>query len=140
MVSKKGKDELVNISSDAKKYLCPLPLQVDTNLKGYQEIIKMNMGHGSNINMVYAQASKDATMAHFIASNMKEKGNFLHFNGAYHSDNFEGILYYLKLFKKEVSISTISTVQQKDCSKLEKENEGKADFIIVVDEEMTTTH
>jgi len=140
MVSKKGKDELLNISTDSKKFLCPLPLEVDTNLKGYQEIIKMNMGHGSNINMVNAQASKDATMAHFINTNLKSKGIFLHFNGAYHSDNFEGILYYLKKYKKDVTISTLSTVMQKDPSKLEKENEGKADFIIVVDEEMTTTH
>lgn len=140
MVSKKGKDELLNISADAKKYLCPLPLFVDTNLKGYQEIIKMNMGHGSNINMVNAQASKDATMAHFINANLKAKGIFLHYNGAYHSDNFEGILYYLKMYKKDVTITTISTTSQKDAGKLEKENEGKADFILVVDEEMTTTH
>jgi uncharacterized iron-regulated protein len=140
MVSKKGKDELLNISADSKKFLCPLPLEVDTNLKGYQEIIKMNMGHGSNINMVNAQASKDATMAHFINANLKAKGIFVHYNGAYHSDNFEGILYYLKKYKKDVTITTISTTQQKDAGKLEKENEGKADFIIVVDEEMTSTH
>jgi uncharacterized iron-regulated protein len=32
MVSKKGKDELLTISADSKKFLCPLPLEVDTNL------------------------------------------------------------------------------------------------------------
>jgi hypothetical protein len=35
---------------------------------------------------------------------------------------------------------TIATVEQKDVKDLEKENLGKADFIIVVDEDMTKTH
>jgi len=140
MVAKKGKDELLNLSADAKKYLCPLPLEADTSLKGYNEMMKMDMGHGSNLNMVYAQAVKDATMAHFIATNMPAKGIFMHYNGAYHSDQYEGIVYYLKKYKPGVKVATISTVEQKDLSKLDEEYKGKADFIVVVDEEMTKTH
>lgn len=140
VVAKKGKDELLTLTADAKKYLCPLPLEADTNLKSYNEMLKMDMGHGSSINMVYAQAVKDATMGHFIAANLPAKGIFLHYNGAYHSDLFEGIVYYLKKYKAGVKIATISTVEQKDISKLEDENKGKADFIVVVDEEMTHTH
>jgi uncharacterized iron-regulated protein len=140
VVSKKGKEELQNVSDDAKKYICPLPLSVDTSLKGYSEIMKMDMGHGTGYNMACAQAVKDATMAHFINKNLVSGGLFLHFNGAYHSDNFQGIMYYLQKYNASVTCATITTVQQKDPSKLEKENMGKADFTIVVDEEMTTTH
>lgn len=140
LVAKKGKDELLNLSADAKKLLCPLPLEADTALPGYSEMMKMDMGHGSSLNMVYAQAIKDATMAHFISKNLPGKGVFLHFNGAYHSNQFAGIVHYLKLYARKTSVATISTVQQKNVGELESENKGIADFIIVVDEEMTSTH
>lgn len=140
VVAKKGKDELLTLSADAKKYICPLPLEADTSLKSYNEMLKMDMGHGSSINMVYAQAVKDATMGHFIANNLPAKGIFVHFNGAYHSDLYEGIVYYLKKYKAGVKVATISTVEQKDLSALEEENKGKADFIVVVDEDLTHTH
>lgn len=35
---------------------------------------------------------------------------------------------------------TISTVEQDNTDELEEENLGKADFIIVVDKDMTKTH
>jgi hypothetical protein len=64
----------------------------------------------------------------------------LHFNGAYHSDNFESIYWYLRQQNSELNIITISTVTQKNVTKLEEENTGKANFIICVDENMTPTH
>ena len=140
LVAKKGKDELAKVSDDGKRFICPLPYEVDTTLSGYREMMQMDMGHGSSINMVYAQAIKDATMAHFISTNLKAKGLFIHYNGAYHSENYQGIVYYLKKYSPETTVSTITTVLQKDVSTLEKENLGKADFILVVDEEMTRTH
>jgi hypothetical protein len=79
-------------------------------------------------------------MAWFILKNLKENYIFIHYNGTYHSDNFEGISWYIKEHNPEVSIMTIATVEQKDVKDLEKENLGKADFIIVVDEDMTKTH
>ncbi len=45
---------------------------------------------GSGENMARSQAVKDATMAHFILKN--RKGLFLHYHGAYHSQNFRGYL------------------------------------------------
>lgn len=38
-----------------------------------------------------------------------------------------------------LKVLTISTVMQSDLSKLEKEYKGQADFILVVDEDMTKT-
>lgn len=42
--------------------------------------------------------------------------------------------------KPNLKYIIISTVTQQDIYKLEKENIGKADFIICVDEDMTTTY
>jgi uncharacterized iron-regulated protein len=92
-------------------------------------------GHGGD-NLPKAQALKDATMAHFILRNMEVGQRFLHFNGAYHSDRHEGIVWYLRQAQPELRIVTISTVQQKDIGKLEGEHVGKADFILCVDEDV----
>jgi uncharacterized iron-regulated protein len=90
--------------------------------------------------MVEAQAFKDATMAKFIMKEMKNNKVVLHFNGAFHSDFYQGILWYIQQEKQAVKALTISTVSQKNINKLDAENLGKADFIICVPESMTKTH
>jgi hypothetical protein len=72
--------------------------------------------------------------------NRKENSLFIHYNGSYHSDNFEGINWYLKQENPAIKIVTIATVSQKDISKLEPEYLGKANFIIVIDEDVTKTY
>ena len=96
-------------------------------------------GHGSPY-IVKAQASKDATMAYFILKNQIDGKIFLHYKGAYHSNDFEGILWYVKNKKPQLSFGTITTVSQENVFKLEEENKGKADYTIVVDVDMTTTY
>ena len=96
-------------------------------------------GHG-HPDIIKAQASKDATMAYFILKNLQQNHIFIHYNGAYHSNNYEGILWYMKQQKSQIKYSTISTVNQKDIHKLNKEFKGLADYIIVVDKNMTTTY
>ena len=87
-----------------------------------------------------AQAVKDATMAYFITQNFISGSLFIHFNGSYHSENYEGILWYLKQNLPNLRYATITTVSQANPGKLDKENLHKADFIICVDENMTTTY
>jgi uncharacterized iron-regulated protein len=139
MVYKKGLEELQTISFEEKKLMAPLPIEFNGELPGYKEMLKMEGNHAGD-KMPKAQAIKDATMAWFILKNLKENYIFIHYNGTYHSDNFEGISWYIKEHNPEVSIMTIATVEQKDLKDLEEENHGKADFIIVVDEDMTKTH
>ena len=99
------------------------------------------MGHGhANPNMPKAQAIKDATMAHFIAENLEPYSLMLHINGAYHSDNFEGIVWYLKKLIKPEDIRTISVVYQDDLDELKKSNYNKADYIFVINQNVTKTH
>lgn len=78
-------------------------------------------------------------MAHFINKNLAKNALFIHFNGTYHSDNFEGIYWYEKL-QENLTIKTISTVEQDDISKLDKENYTKADYIFVIDIDATKTY
>ena len=75
-----------------------------------------------------------------IFKSMKKDSKFIHFNGAYHSDYQQGILWYLHQSNPGIKSVTISTHTQVDIEKFDKENIGKADFIICVPETMTRTH
>jgi len=139
IVSKKGFEGLEALTEEEKTWIAPLPIAYDATLPGYQEMLKM-MGDHTSPNMPKAQASKDATMAYFILKNRKADSVFLHFNGAYHSDNFEGISWYLHKAKPELKILTISTVEQADVKKIMPDNYTKADYILVIDEDVTKTY
>jgi uncharacterized iron-regulated protein len=139
LVFKKGLEELQNLTPEEKLWIAPLPIEFDINLPGYQAMLTMQGGHAGD-KMPKAQAIKDATMAHFISKNLKPNTVFIHYNGTYHSDNFEGINWYLKRTLPTTKISTIATVEQKDLKNLLKENYNKADFILVVDEDVTKTY
>lgn len=142
LVYRESFEGLDNLSEEAKRYLAPLPILYDPNLPGYLEMIEMMGGHGggANDNLPKAQAVKDATMAYFISQNWEKGKTFIHFNGSYHSDNYEGILWYLKQYKPEAKILTITTIEQAKVEELEAENQGKADFTILVPENMTKTY
>lgn len=139
MVHKKGFEVLETLTDEEKTWIAPQPIAYDKDLPGYTEMMKM-MGEHTSINMPKAQASKDATMAYFITKNLQPNSVFIHFNGSFHSDNFDGINWYLRKYQPEIKIVTISTVEQNQLKKLENEHLNKADFILVVDENMTKTH
>lgn len=139
MVFRKDLVALDSLSTEEKSWIAPLPIEFDVNLPGYQAMMGMQGGHAGD-KMPKAQAIKDATMAYFINKNLKENSVFVHYNGTYHSDNFEGINWYLKIYNPKIKIVTIATVEQKDITTLEKEHLNKADFILVIDEDVTKTY
>jgi Haem-binding uptake, Tiki superfamily, ChaN len=175
MVFKQGVASLEDLSTEAKSYIAPLPLEYDKSLDCYAQLMgggdspvantpmtaatmppsdssaasgvtgtAMSMagpmgGHAS-INLVDAQAVKDATMSYFIMKNWKPGKLLVHYNGAYHSDEFESIYWFLKQAARDLNIVTISTVSQDNVEKLEDENVGKASFIIAVPSDMTQTN
>ncbi len=138
-VFKQGFEALDALTTEEKSWIAPLPITFDPELPTYQNILVMMGEHGTP-ELVMAQAMKDATMAHFINTNYIEGNLFIHYNGAYHSNHYEGILWYLKLENPDRSYVTVSTVDQANIKKLAKENKDLADFIICVDENMTTTY
>jgi len=139
-VFRKGLESLTSLTSEELSWIAPLPIEFDGELPGYKNMMNMMGGDHANDNFPKAQAIRDATMSHFILENYKKGSLFIHYNGAYHSDNYEGILWYLKRREPNLRYMTISTVSQSQVQKLDKENLGRADFIIVVDEHMTTTY
>jgi len=143
-----GLKALDSLSEPAKKLIAPLPI------KFYKEVyMPMFMGmmgmHGQKgktgasdmlANMAEAQAVKDATMAYFSYKNWKKNNLIFHFNGSMHSDNYQGIVTYLKKENKKLKIKTITTVTQKNISTLSDNARKKADFIICVSSDLTTTY
>jgi len=139
MINKSGFEALNTLDKDAYQFIAPLPIKYDSTLSCYADMYKM-MGDSpthATRNLSKSQASKDATMAYFILKNFAKGKTFLHFNGSYHSDRFQSIVWYLKQADPTLKIVTISSVEQKELEDLEKESEGLANFIIVVPETMS---
>lgn len=140
MVFKGGFEVLDTLSDEEKVWVAPIPIQYDKNLPGYQKMLEMMPeGHGGE-NFPKAQAIKDATMAYSILEQWKKGQLFIHINGSYHSDNFEGILWYLRQAKPDLNYLTITTVEQEQLKKLADENKGVANFMLCVPSTMTKTY
>ncbi len=141
-VFKKGIESLDSLPVEDKKWIAPLPIDFDITVGCYAKMMEMMPGGHGGDNFPKAQAIKDATMAYFIAQNLKIDANevFYHINGSFHSDNKEGIIWYLKRYQPDLKIMNISVVVQENIEKLEDEYFGIADFIIVVDSDLTTSY
>nr|WP_314803376.1 ChaN family lipoprotein [uncultured Capnocytophaga sp.] len=137
LVYKKGLQVLDTLPINEKQWIVSLPMKYDGTLSQYQKMRKMMAHMGENLPI--AQAIKDATMAETILRDRREGSLFVHFNGSYHSDFYQGIYWYLQQENPHLQILTITTLTQSDLKKLNKEAYGQADFILVVDEDMTTT-
>ena len=139
LLYKKGRAALDTLSATEKSYMAPLDFKVDTTLSQYQVFLTGEM-HGGGMNMLLAQAIKDATMAHFMMKNKNQGEEVIHYVGAFHSDFHQGIMWYLKDKQPNSTVMTISTVTQSDINKLDAESKGRADYVICVPETMTRTH
>jgi len=153
-VARHGLAALDTLPSNDKAWIAPLPITVDLNLPGYKAML--DMMHGGNdaksgsdtkpavtdqaANFARAQAIKDATMAHFILQNRTPGTTFLHFNGSYHSNNFEGIVWYLRQQQPNLKIVTIATVEVPDVTKPDKTNENLASYLLLIPDDMTKTY
>ena len=138
LVYKKGLQALDTLPSAERKWIVSLPFPYDGNLSQYEKMKKMARHNSENLPM--AQAIKDATMAESIETHYKKGSLFLHLNGSYHSDFFQGIYWYLRKRNPNLKILTISTLSQSSLKKLSLEAYGQADFILVVDEDMTGSY
>ncbi len=145
LVNLKGFEGLDSLNARERGMMAGLPIHYVDTLECYKSILKA-MGEGmpahATKNIAKAQAIKDATMAHFIQKNgTVDETTFLHFNGSYHSDNFQGIVWYindnLKKTNYNLKIMTISCVEQENIDTIAKSDIGKADFIIVIPSSMT---
>ncbi len=132
-----GLDTINRLEDVYKKYLPNLPITIDSTLESYAALQDgMMMAHTSEKRyLMQAQAIKDAVMAHNICVNIQGDKKLLHFNGSYHSDNYEGINVYLKEFCNP-SITTISMTSSAEC-KFPDKLQNIADFIILTNKNFT---
>ncbi|WP_394367370.1 ChaN family lipoprotein [Rudanella paleaurantiibacter] len=158
LVAHQGLAALDTVTAANKQLLAPLPLTVDLTLPGYKAMLDMmggsahstqatgNNPHGSTApsdaaaNFARAQAIKDATMAHFINQSWQQGKTVLHYNGDYHSKNFEGISWYLRQQRPNLRIFTISSVELSPIDKLPADKAGLANAILVIPADMTKTY
>ncbi len=142
LVNKKGLEALDELTPEAKSWIAPLPIEVDLTLPGYQWMIEMMGKHagGDPANIARSQASKDATMAHFILKNYEQDKKFVHYHGTFHSNNFEGIYYYLKQGNPDLKVMTLANVDQDSLNKLLDDHIELADFIIVTPKDAPKTY
>ncbi|WP_372640986.1 ChaN family lipoprotein [Ancylomarina sp.] len=152
IIYKQGEAYLDSISDQAKSYLPPMPIHYDLKQPAYAKMLSLfaksdDKGHKSNNpmakfkgpNLVKAQAIKDATMAHNILKHWEKGKYFIHYNGVYHSQHHQSIYYYLKYYKPEVDVVTISVARQQNVLELQKQN-NTGDFNIVVNQSMHKTY
>jgi uncharacterized iron-regulated protein len=142
LVNKSGFEGLDSLTSEAKAFLPPLPVPYDPELPGYKGMIEMMGGASGHVtpNIPKAQAIKDATMAHFILKNMKKGSAFIHYNGTYHTNNFEGIVWYIRQSRPDLKIMTIASVEQDSLDELIEENLNLADFTLCIPTSMGKTY
>ena len=136
---KRGRQSLGSLSPAEKNLMAPIDFKIDTTLSQYAALKEMEQ-HMEGKHMLEAQAIKDATMAQSILRYNSNGQTSLHFNGAYHSDFHQGIVWYLKKERPSAKVFTLTTVSQLNIDQLEKEHLGRADLIICVNENMTKTH
>lgn len=132
LLYKKGVQALDTLSVEEKQWIAPLPFPYDATLPGYKKMLTMFEDHQEE-NLPKAQAIKDATMAYFINKNLEAGKKMIHYNGSYHSNNFEGIFWYLKHYNPTLKIGTIAMVESDDVTVRDKNNLDLANYIIVVD-------
>lgn len=136
-----GADVLETLSDEAKSYMAPLPMPFKSDSLMLSEGGIMSVLSDNPLAIAKAQAVKDATMAWRISQNMKKGTVFIHYNGSFHSDFNDGIIYFLEQYSPGVKIKTFSTVKQEDIMEFDKEAyEGIADYVICVPYTMTRTY
>jgi len=138
-VYKHGLDGLEDLSADAQTYLPMLPVAYDPTLPGYDAMLTMAGGHGGET-LPMAQAIKDATMAHWILQTRTEGQPFVHVNGSYHSQDWEGIVWYLREAEPDLRVLTIHGDTQVDVWTPDSTALNRADFLLLTQAQMTRTH
>ena len=143
MINKKGINALKELSPEALALIGPdLEKYFDPTVKAYAEMADMMGGHvpPNMLSIQTAQAAKDATMAHFSVKNFNEGDLYFHFNGSYHSNNTQGVIWWINKIQPGLTIKSITTVTDTEWEEMTKEEKVEiADYIIVVADYMTQT-
>ncbi len=141
MINKKGIEALKELSPEARAMIGPdLEKYFDPTVKAYAEMKDMMGEHAppNMLNIQTAQAAKDATMAHFSLMNFNPGDFLFHFQGYYHSNHEQGIIWWINKIRPGLSIKSVTTVTQTEWNEMtDDEKSTIANYIIVVADGMT---
>lgn len=141
MINKKGIEALKELSPEARAMIGPdLEKYFDPTVKAYAEMADMMGEHAppNMLNIQTAQAAKDATMAHFSLMNFNPGDFLFHFQGYYHSNHEQGIIWWINKIRPGLSIKSVTTVTQTEWNEMtDDEKSTIANYIIVVADGMT---
>lgn len=144
MINNKGIEALNDLSPEARELIGPdLEKYFDPEVKAYAEMANHMGGHvpPNMLNIQTAQASKDATMAHFSIKNFNEGDLLLHFQGSYHSNYDQGIIWWINKIQPGLNIKSLTTLTRSEWDEMSPEDRSAiADYIIVVADNMTRTN
>lgn len=143
MINKMGIDALKKLSSEALQMIGPdLETYFDPTIKAYAEMAD-NMGEHvppNMLNIQTAQAAKDATMAYFSLKNFSQGDFLFHFEGSYHSNYSQGIIWWINKIQPDLTIKSVTTLTHSEWVELTDEEKNTiANYIIVVADNMTQT-
>ncbi len=141
-VYKHGLDSLFRISID-KSLIPDNDFIIDTTLVTYAALIEMaqsmGAGHGDH-NFVSAQAVKDKTMAESSLGFFSKGDKLFHLNGAYHSKNREGIIWYILQDQPELGILSIQSIETPTPEIFEPQEDNASDFYLFINENITKSY
>ncbi|GAB2759934.1 hypothetical protein GCM10010465_00020 [Actinomadura fibrosa] len=144
MINAMGMDALEKLSPQAMELIGPdLKKFFDPTVKAYAEMADNMGGHvpDNMLNIQTAQASKDATMAHFSIKNHNPGDLLFHIQGSYHSNYDQGIIWWVNKIRPGFLIKSITTVTQSEWDEMTTEQKSTiADYIVVVPDNMTRTY
>ncbi|WPU96785.1 ChaN family lipoprotein [Mucilaginibacter sabulilitoris] len=140
MVTRNGLNSLQLLSTQAKSYLAPLPIDTATGAY-YDKFVKAMGGHGAMAGMQLYQSQNlwDATMGWSIAQFFKTHPNFkiLQLNGGFHSEEKQGVVNQLKKYAPNVRILTIAAYNDSNPNNPDwVKYKQLADYIILTDPEL----
>lgn len=143
MINEYGMEALDKLSPEALELIGPdLEKYFDPTVKAYAEMADVMGEHvpENMLNIQTAQAAKDATMAHFALENFDQGDLLFHFDGSYHSNNEQGIIWWINKIQPGLKIRSITTVTQSEWDEMtDAEIAAIANYIIVVADNMTET-
>ena len=143
MINEMGMDALDELSPDARALIGPdLETYFDPTVKAYAEMADMMGAHvpDNMLNIQTAQASKDATMAHFSLKNFNQGDLLFHFEGSYHSNYDQGIIWWINKIQPGLNIKSITTVTQSEWNEMtDADKAAIAEYIIVVADNLSQT-
>lgn len=142
-VMRGGFSVLDTLNPSFRKFIPSSPIPFDSTLGCYAKMLEMFAGHGKvNYNFPRAQAIKDAVMGFRITEQLKLGKKVFHLNGSWHSDNYEGIVYYLKQYSPNSKVLVISTetVENFDNPKGKKREGLKGTYNFLFPEDYHKSH